>query len=107
MARLFAYERFEYRLFGRKQVIEQGEVAEISEAMASKLSAANPEKLIVLEDGEFPPVIGDSDGVTRTVVMVRPDFNRAMIPGRLSQQKRRQLKNAGKRSRHARLMVSE
>jgi hypothetical protein len=106
MAKVFAYERHEYRTFGRKKVIERGAVADLDDDLAKKQVAAHPEKLLILEDGEMPPVL-DGNGESRTVVMVRPNFDRAMLPGRLSPQKRRQLKAAKKRSRHARMMVSE
>jgi hypothetical protein len=106
--RVFAYERHEYRFFGRKKVIERGAVAELDDALAKKQVAAHPDKLLILNDGELPPVLdGNVRGESRTVVMVRPGFDRAMIPGRLSRQKRNQLKAAKKRSRNARMMVSE
>lgn len=106
--KVFAYERHEYRYFGRKKVIERGAVAELDDDEATKQVAAHPEKLVILEAGEISPVLdGAARGESRTVVMVRPNFDRSMLPGRLSRQKRNQLKAAKKRSRNARMMVSE
>jgi hypothetical protein len=106
MARVFAYERHEFRLFNRKRVINQGEVIELDDDIAAKQVASHPEKLMILEAGEAPPVLTDVNE-SRTTVILRPDYDRAMLPGRLSPQKKRQLKAAKKRSRHARLVVSE
>ncbi len=100
MARLFAYETTEYRdRLRRKQIIERGSVIEVDEATSQRLMADHADALLLLKDGENAPALPDDE--MQTTMKARPDMNRHMLPGRISPQKKRLLKQAGKRSRHA------
>jgi len=97
--RVYAREDFEYkhRLLPRK--LKGGQVTELSNTLADRLVAANPHVLLFADEME-------SDSLTTMVVT--PMMNRHEIPGspRLSPQKKRQLKEARGRSRHAHLTLT-
>ena len=93
--RIYAYEEITYGRLPNRKTIGKGEVVEIDAGQAKKLAASHPESLLLLADGEEPPKARNE---FETTVVVRPEYTRQMIPGRLSPQKRRQLKAAQKRS---------
>ena len=107
MATLFAYAEHEYTHRGTKYELKKGESVVVDDALANRLTAAHPDKLVILLEGENPPNVPKAEGYP-TSVIVRPLYDRSMIPGgRLSQQKKKLLQNARKRSRHARLTITQ
>lgn len=107
--RVYAFEETTYGKKPNRKTIAEGEVIELPDEQAKKLVASHSDTLMLLADGEDIP--GEAvleEGDYETTVIIRPNFDRRMIPGRLSQQKKRQLMNAKRRSPHkARMMIAK
>ena len=102
--RVYAFEKTTYGNRPNQKTIEEGEVIELDDAQAQKLVASNSDTLMLLAEGEDVPGANEYE----TTMMVTPTTDRQMYPGRLSQQKKRQLQNAKRRSPHkARLTLAK
>ena len=98
MKRVYAKEDFEYRHRMRSHELKAESVTELGNEIAARLVAAHPNVLSFADERE--PAL--------TTMVVTPMMNRHEIPGspRLSNQKRRQLKDARRRSRHAHMTLT-
>ena len=97
--RVFAYEEHSYTHRFRDHTIAKGETVDISRQKAEQLVASNPGKLVIVADGDPLP----NSGEYATTMKVFPDTDRRMVPGRLSEGKRRLLlkaKKEGRRNAH-------
>lgn len=101
MKRVYAKEDFEYRHRLVPKKLRAGSVTELSNILADRLVVAHPDILLFADEAESIPAM--------TTMVVTPMMNRHEIPGhpRLSDQKKRQLKDARRRSRHAHMTLTK
>lgn len=104
MLRIYAFEETEYGRRPNRTTIGKGEVVELADDEAKKLAASHPDTLLLLAEGDLVP---DQDNEYQTTVMIKPRTDRAMIPGRMSQQKKRQLETARGRSKNAHITLAK